>query len=348
VPVPGQARGPDDPPAPARPTLAQVAAVSGVSLKTASRALNGEPNVAAATARKVQEAADLLGFRLNGIARELRRGAMSTLVGLVIGDLGNPFYARLANGIERELRSRGLQLITASTDEDPAAEPPLVNALLQRRVRALLIVPSSEDHAYLAPETRHGVPIVFVDRPPVGLLADAVLLDNRAGARAGVAHLLEQGHRRIALVGDYPWLSTNRDRVAGFGDAMRAAGVADWRALVHEGAHDAASAEQGVAELLGSAAPPTALFTTNNLITTGALRAVRGHRPPVGIVGFDDLEHGDLLDVTVVAYDAEEMGRAATRLALARIDGAAGPSRTVTMPTRLRVRGSSRPAAHPI
>src|SRR4051812_31043829 len=144
-----------------RPTLTQVAALAGVSLKTASRALNREPNVAPDTGRRVRDAAGLLGYRLNGIARDLRRGATSALVGLISGDLTNPFYSAVASGMEREFRQYGLQLITANNDEDAEQERALVDAFLERRVRALLVVPSAERHEYLAAEGDHGVPFVF-------------------------------------------------------------------------------------------------------------------------------------------------------------------------------------------
>src|SRR3954463_2855949 len=176
-----------------RPTLTEVAALAGVSLKTASRALNQEPNVAPSTGRRVRDAADVLGYRLNGIARELRRGATSALVGLVSGDLANPFYSAVASGIERELRQHGLLLITANNDEDAELERSLVEAFLERRVRALLVIPSADDHEYLAIEGNRGVPFVFLDRPPDGLSADAVLIDNAGGARSAGEHLLAGG-----------------------------------------------------------------------------------------------------------------------------------------------------------
>lgn len=336
-------------PKPARPSLAQVAALSGVSVKTASRALGGEPRVAADTRSRVRDAAEQLGYRLNGVARELRRGAdTSTLVGLLIGDLANPFYSRLAGGLERELRTRGLQLITASTDEDPDWERRLADVLLERRVRALVIASTATEHAHFAAECRHGIPFVFVDRPPVDLAVDTVLLDNHHGARRAGAHLTALGHRRIGVVGDLSRLSTHRQRLDGFAEAMRAAGVANWADYLVENAHDVAAAEQAVRALLQRDPAPTALFTMNNLLTLGALRALRGHPAPPALVGFDDVDLGEVLGVTVVAHDPEDMGRWAARLLLDRIGGEQGPARHVVIPTRLLARGSGeRPPAAP-
>ncbi|GAA3189604.1 LacI family DNA-binding transcriptional regulator [Dactylosporangium siamense] len=364
-----------------RPSLAQVAALSGVSVKTASRALSGEGYVAVETKARVQSAADELGYRLNRTARELRRGGnTSTLVGLLSGDLANPFYSRLASGLERELRMHGLQLITASTDENPEWERRLTDSLLERRVRGLVVASTMAEHGHLAAERRHGSPFVFVDRPPVDLTADAVLLDNRGGAKRAAEHLLERGHRRIGIVGDLSRLSTHQDRVEGFAEAMEAAGVADWRDYLLEDAHDVDKAERAVRALLARDPAPTALFTTNNRITTGALRAI-GHTPfaatnkdaathrdtathrnaatdkdaatgnsaagnsaagkGTALIGFDELDLGDVLGVSVIAHDPEEMGRHAARLLLARLDGDDGPARRVVLPTRLIERSTT-------
>jgi LacI family transcriptional regulator len=323
-----------------RPTLTQVAALAGVSLKTASRALNSEPNVATATGVRVREAADLLGYRLNGIARELRRGATSTLVGLISGDLANPFYSAVASGIERELRQHDLHLVTANNDEDADRERDLVDTFLQRRVRALLVVPTDAQHDYLAIEGSRGVPFVFLDRPPAGLSADAVLIDNVGGGRSAGEHLLAAGHRRIAVVNDLARLVPQRDRVDGFVQAMREAGNTAWEPYLRADVHDAQAAEQTVHELLATDPPPTAVFTANNRLTTGALRALRGHDRPPALVGFDDFDLADVVGVTVVAHDAVEMGRRAARLALERITGQGGPPRTVLMPTWIIPRGS--------
>ncbi|NHC14993.1 LacI family DNA-binding transcriptional regulator [Motilibacter deserti] len=325
-------------PRPHRPTLQEVADRAGVSLKTASRALNREPHVAEATGERVRRAADELGFRLNALARELRSGATSTTAGLVIGDVGNPYYSRIARGVEREMDARGLQLITSSTDDDPERERVAVAGLLERRVAALLVVPSSEDHRYLESERAHGLPVVFLDRPAGHIDADTFVLDDRAGARAAVEHLLKAGHERIGLVGDFSRLSTHRARVAGHADAMQAAGVQGWETYVRADCHDLDAAAQGARDLLALPEPPTALFTTNNRCTTGALRAVAGLPARPEIVGFDDFDLADVLGVTVVAHDPEEMGRLAARAALARLDGDDSPPRTVVLPTRLVVR----------
>src|SRR6266699_3526495 len=251
-----------DEPVLGRPTLRQVAALSGVSLKTASRVLNGEQYVAEATAAKVHAAAAQLGFRLNVIAR----------------------------GAERRLRAEGLQLITASSDEDPQLEHTLVSGMLERRVSAMLIVTSATDHAYLEVERRLGMPVAFVDRPPADIVADTILLDNTAGAQQAIEHLLRQKHRRIGLVGDLSRLSTHRERVAAFENAMTGAGIANWQKYVRSDSHDVATAEGAVRELLDLVPAPTALFTTNNRITIGALRALRDRPDPPALVGFDDFD----------------------------------------------------------
>src|SRR5919106_2155738 len=149
----------------ARPTMRDVASRAGVSLKTVSRVINDEPGVAVATAARVGDAIDELGFQRNDLARSLRQGVTSSTLGLVIEDVANPFYSAIAQAVEAAARARGYLLITASCEEDPERERELVHALLRRRVDALLLVPASPDHEYLA--RAGGTPVVFLDRPPV-------------------------------------------------------------------------------------------------------------------------------------------------------------------------------------
>jgi LacI family transcriptional regulator len=318
-----------------RPTMRDVAVRAGVSLKTVSRVINGEAGVAPTTATRVVAAIAELGFQRNDLARSLRQGRSSSTLGLVIEDVSNPFYSTIAQAVEAAAHERGYLLITASCEEDPERERELVQALLRRRVDALLLVPASRDHAYLA---RDGTPVVFLDRPPVGVDADCVLLDNVGGARAATEHLLEHGHERIALVADPDDLYTAGERLAGYRGALDAEGVPVRDELVRVGVHDADRAEAVVRELLALPDPPTAVFTANNRLTVGALKAL--HDEPVALVGFDDFELADLLGTTVVRHDSHRMGSHAAALAFDRLDGVARETRRVTLPTELVMRGS--------
>jgi LacI family transcriptional regulator len=322
--------------------MRDVAALAGVSLKTVSRVINEESGVAEATTRRVGAAISELGFRRNDLARSLRQGRTSSTLGLVIEDVANPFYSAIAQAVEAAARARGFMLITASCEEDPRRERELVEALLRRRVDALLLVPASRDHGYLEPARSEGTPVVFVDRPPVALDADVVLLDNLGGARSAVEHLLAHGHRRIAMVADPGELYTAAERLTGYREALEAAGLPVREELVRTGTHDAEHAEAAVRELL--ALPPdrrpTALFAGNNRNTVGALRALRGAAHELALVGFDDFELADLLAVTVVRHDSQRLGAAAATLAFARLDGAEEPPRRIVVPTELVIRGS--------
>jgi LacI family transcriptional regulator len=322
--------------------MRDVAEVAGVSLKTVSRVINDEPGVATATADRVTTAIQELGFQRNDLARSLRQGVTSSTLGLVIEDVGNPFYSAIAQAVEAAARERGFMLITASCEEDPARERELVQALLRRRVDALLLVPASRDHAYLARETADGTAVVFLDRPPSGLDADCVLLDNLGGARSATEHLLARGHQRIAVVADPDSLSTAAERLAGYRLALQAAGVPVRAELLRHGSHDVGQAEAVVRDLLALPADrrPTAIFAGNNRHTIGALRALRDAAQPIALVGFDDFELADRLGITVVRHDSPQMGANAAALACARLDGGGREPRRVVVPTELVVRGS--------
>jgi LacI family transcriptional regulator len=320
--------------------MADVAAAAGVSLKTVSRVVNDEPGVTPATAERVREAIQRLGFRRNYVARALRRGQRFRMLGLVIEDVANPFYSAIARGVEEATRERGQLLITGSSDEDPERERELALLFCERRVDGLLIVPAGDDHRYLEPELRAGMHVVFVDRPPGNVDADAVLLDNAGGARAATEHLLRRGHTRIAAIVDRMTIFTQRERWRGFGDALAAAGHAVDDGLVRFGVHDAAVAEAAAGELLSLRAPPTAIFAANNRITTGVLRALAAHGDDLEVVGFDELELAELLarPPSTVSYDAAELGRVAAGLLAGRIEGDARPPQRVVLPTELVVR----------
>jgi len=316
--------------------MRDVALEAGVSLKTVSRVINAEAGVTPATAAKVTDAIDVLGFERNDLARSLRQGRSSATLGLVIEDVANPFYSAVAQAVESVARERGFLLITASALEDAERERELIGALLRRRVDALLIVPAGPDHRYISGVTR----TVFLDRPAQGIAADTVLLDNLGGARRAVEHLIAQGHTRIACVADTADLYTMQERLAGYREALQAAGLAEDPVLVASGNHDVAAARAAVERLLALPAEtrPTAIFAANNRNTVGALHALADK--PLALVGFDDFELADLLGVTVMRADPWRLGEQAAALAFARLDGDDRPPLEITVPTELIVRGS--------
>ena len=228
--------------------MSDVAVAAGVSLKTVSRVVNSEPGVRPETAALVSEAIERLGFSRNAVARTLRRGQRSHMLGLVIEDVSNPFYSKIFRGVEEIARDVGFLVITASSGGEPEREPELVQLLCERRVDGLLVVPAADNHRYLLPEVRAGTGLVFIDRPPALIDADAVLLDNVGGARTAVRHLLGLGHRRIAMIGDEKRIFTAAERLHGYRDALDAAGQPFDPSLVRLGAHDADAAAAAVRE----------------------------------------------------------------------------------------------------
>ncbi|GAA2498942.1 LacI family DNA-binding transcriptional regulator [Streptomyces longisporus] len=327
-----------------RPTLADVAREVGVSAKTVSRVLNEDGPVSPRTREQVLAAVAELGFQPNLMARNIRVGGPDTTIGLVIPDLANPFFGAVARAIEDTVGERGLTLLMGSSADDPDRERALTDKFLARRVSILMIVPSvGADHSHLKSHRAAGLPVVFLDRPGVGLSTDSIVSSNRAGTHDGVAHLIAHGHRRIGFIGDLPVkLYTRRERLAGYRTALQEAGLAYDRALVTN-AHDQPAAATATAQLLALSDPPTALFAGNNMVALGMVAELaRSERKDVAVVAFDDVPLAEALEpaLTVVAQDPEEIGRAAAATALARLDGDRSRARTITVPTRLIVRGS--------
>jgi LacI family transcriptional regulator len=331
-----------------RPTMKEVAALAGVSLKTVSRVVNEVPTVDPALVAKVHLAMDRLGFRPNLAASNLRRGDGRThTVGLLVEDVANPFSAAVHRAVEDYASQRGVLVLSSSLDEDAERERRMVRALVARRVDGLIIVPASADHRYLVAEQEAGTAVVFVDRLPTPLIGDAVVTDNREASAEGVRHLIAAGHRRIAYLGDTESLPTARDRYAGYCDALRAAAVRgcalDPELVVH-GLRTTVAADEAVTGLLSRPDPPTALFSSQNLVTIGAVQALHrlGLRHRVALVGFDDFPLAQLLDpgVTVLAQQPSRIGTLAARLLFDRMAGDDAPPRAHVISSTLIPRGS--------
>jgi LacI family transcriptional regulator len=207
-----------------------------------------------------------------------------------------------------------------------------------------VIAPAATDHSYLLRDRAAGVALVFVDRPAHFIDADVVLTDNAGGAGDAVAHLIGAGHRRIAFLGDRPELATAAERLRGYRGALARHGIAEDPALVRHCGPDTAGPYLVTRELLDAPDAPTALFTSQNLLTMEAVRALHdlGRQHEVALIGFDDVALADVVEpgLTVVAQDPVALGRSAAELLFSRLDGYDGPSRKIVLGTELIQRGS--------
>lgn len=325
--------------------MRDVAALAGVSLKTVSRVINGDSRVDPVLAERVRVAGEKLEYRPNRIASDLRRrnGQPST-VGLLIQDVSNEFSASIFRSVEDVAEMHGVTVLASNVDEDPVRERKLAADLVARRVDGLIIVPTGDDQSYLAREQRTGTPMVFVDRPPHFLKADTVVSDNEGGARAGVAHLLAAGHRRVGFLGEPAHHEPAALRYGGYVEALRDAGISVDGALVRRELRSELDANAAVMEFFEAKDPPTALFAAHNRLTIGAIHGLRTLHleRKVGIVGFDDFALADLLlpAVSVVAQDPATLGRTAAELLFRRISRDRSPVGRHVVPTRLIARGS--------
>jgi LacI family transcriptional regulator len=324
--------------------MRQVATLAGVSTTTVSRVVNGE-EVDADMAARVRNAIDLLGYQRDLTASTLRRAdRQSATIGLVLEDVSNPFFSALYRAVEDTARDRGVLLFGASSDEDPDRERELVDGLVSRGVDGLIIAPTTGDHSYLHRESSRGLALTFVDRPPRYVEADTVVSDNYGGACSAVEHLVAVGHRRIAFLGDRPGVHTAAERLRGYRDVLARHGLRERESIVRQPLLDSSMAYEATRALLQGPDPPTAIFSSQNLITTGAVLAIHelGAAQDVALVGFDDVALAQALvpPVTVVAQDPVALGRHAALMLFSRLDGHAGPPRNVVLPTDLIVRGS--------
>ena len=300
-----------------RATMKDVAARAGVGFKTVSRVINEEAGVSEQTAAKVRRAASELNYRRDMTAGNLRRAAGRTdSIGLLVASVDNEFDAKLHRAVEDAAQERRVSVFSSSTDEDADREHQRALTLLARRVDGLVLMPSSGDLSYLQHELDLGTPVIAVDRPPKGICIDTLMVDNESGARDALTHLIEHGHRRVAVLAHLATLATSAQRIAGARRAWADAGLAADSLKIVDGISTAEDTAHVLHDLLEGEEPPTAVFAARNEITVGVVRALQrgGQQHEIALIGFDDFGHADLLDpaVTVVRQDPARLGELAT------------------------------------
>jgi LacI family transcriptional regulator len=319
--------------------MRDVAAAAGVSLSTVSRVVNGI-EVQGELERRVHEAVRRLDYRPEQPSAGAPRDAGA--IGLICDDVSDPFFGALQRGVEDVAYGRGALTFAASSDTAPGREREVVGGLAARGVQGLILAPAATDERHLRHEREAGLALVFVDRPPRWLEADAVLSDSAGGARAAVEHLAAAGHRRIAFLGDREWLYTANERLRGYREGHSAAGLGADKRLARLGLATREAGREAALELLRGAEPPTALLAGTRLLTLGALDAVRLAAADAGldgrraaVAGFDDVALAGAAGIAVVAQDPRAMGHAAARLLFARLEGREGRPSRLVIPTRL-------------
>jgi LacI family transcriptional regulator len=330
-------------------TIKDVARLAGVSPMTVSRVINRSGYASQEARARVERAVTELGFVPNALARHLRLKRTRTLA-LVISDITNPFFTTIARGVEDIAAAHDFAVMFCNTDESDAEELAYLQMLIQRRIDGVLLVPASDSGKSLRLLRAHRVPVVVLDRRVSSPRVDEVRSDSEAGAYQLVRHLIDLGHRRIAMLTGHRNISTSVDRAAGYQRALAEHGIApDDRSVLYEG-FGVEAGYRMACQILDLHPRPTALFAANNFIAFGAIRALREqglHIPEaMSLVAFDDLPDDWLIDpfLTVVDQRAYEMGERGAELILDRVAGVGRPARqSIILPVDFIVRRSSAP-----
>ncbi|MGI9860616.1 LacI family DNA-binding transcriptional regulator [Moorella naiadis] len=327
------------------PTIKDVAAAAGVSLKTVSRVINGDEHVREQTKAKVLAAIKAMGYQPNAIARSLRVKKTYT-IGVIIADITNSFYSAIVRGIEDIATNKNYSLLIANSDEMLKKEKQYTRIFVEKQVEGMIIVPAGGSHQYLEHLAGH-LPLVFVDRQPEDFKsASIVKVENSQGAYNLTCHLLQHGYREIAYIGHIAGLTTGEERFAGFQKAMEEHGQEITPSLVRMGSKTVMDAFRATQEVLTRQLHrPQAIFATNNIMVLGALRALThlGLEVPrdIALVGFDDFETADTCRprLTVVSQPAYAMGREAAMMLFRQMEGTAAVQE-ITLSTELIIRES--------
>ena len=321
----------------------------GVSLSTVSSVINGRGYVSPEMRERVTHYLREVDYQPNYVARSLRRQE-TRIIGLIVPDLTNSFYSRISRGAEDFLLSSDYQLIVADSREDWARQQNYLMSFCRMKTDGILLVPSpaSDEQIASIPALVRGQPLVYLDRSPIGQSVDSVLIDNQKASFTATQHLIDKGHRRIAILTEPLNLLCAADRLEGYRSALAANGIAknpDW---IHDGRNTKDSAYQVGLKLLTGRERPTAAVICNNLMTLGFLDALRERKldcpEQFSLIGFDECEWSQYVhpSLTVIQQPASEIGAAAAQLLLNRVAGATtDPPTTMLLGFQLIERAST-------
>ena len=332
-------------------TMRQIAERADVSIGTVSHVINGTAKVREKLRLRVLEAIRSLGYQPSQLARGLRRNQTSML-GMIIPDITNPFFPAVVRGVEDVAYKHSYRVVLCNTDNDPGKELSYLNELRSYRPAGLLVIPSAESEItpHLKSLAVAGPPVVCLDRRPAGWNGDVVSVANEAGAYRATKHLLQMGHRQLAVITGPLHLANAVERLRGFKRALNEAKVSIEPEYIQEARFERNSGYEAAMRLLRMLPRPTAIFACNDMMALGVLLAAREsslHCPEeLSIVGFDNLDFSEFTApaLTSVHQPGYQLGTTAARLLLTRINGLKQPPKRIVLQTELKIRNSVGPA----
>jgi len=326
-------------------TMRQVAEHAGVSISTVSHVINRTRYVSENVTERVHNAMEKLDYRPNDLARSLRRGQTNTL-GLVLPDSANPYFAEIGRAIESAAFELGYSVILGNTHGDLDKEDLYVDVLRKKQVDGIIFVATGDKNTSVLNLLHRKFPVVLVDRDLSGVETDTVLIDNLQGGYLATKHLIDLGHGRIGCVSGPSNITPSAERVTGYRTALEESGIQFDEKLIIGGDFRPNSGYTATLALLGQGDAPTAVFTCNDLMAIGALRAAAEKQKIVpadlAVVGFDNIELASytMPPLTTISQPIQEIGRTAAELLVERINEKASDPRRVLLSSKLIVRGS--------
>ncbi|MDD9268046.1 LacI family DNA-binding transcriptional regulator [Paenibacillus sp. GCM10023248] len=309
-----------------KPTIYDVAQAAGVSIATVSKVINETGRISEKTRAHVQQVMQQLKYKPSMVASALT-GKSTYTIGLTLPDLANPFFAEIARAVEDRGHECGFSVFICSTDNDPDKEVKYLSLLTQKRVDGMISATRIQNDRFLKKLIQHNIPIALITGEMPTLAVDTVMVDDYLGGFQAGSHLVELGHRHIAILVEDPDNTSNRERIRGCKQALANAGLQVEERHIATGGFTVETGHKAMAQLIGLEDRPTAVFACNDLLAIGAIRAAReaGLQLPrdLSVVGFDNTILATLIDppLTTIAQPIQEIGRRAVDLLVQEIQG---------------------------
>ena len=327
-------------------TLKDIGKQVGVSATTVSRALNNKPDISYETKKKIKEVAERLGYSPNALARSLKAKKTGS-IGVLIGDIADPFFAPIVKGVENTARKMGYNIILCDTGEEYEQEKIALQTMLEKRVDGLLITPSQTEYNDILELKRRKIPFVLVGRHFDLVESDYVITDDIKGAFLATDYLIKKGHKKILFINGPTYISSAKERLVGYKRALQEHAILFDSSLVREGALEMEDGYRIMKQVLSTGTKFTAVFAYCDFVILGVMKALEEAKlkipEDIAVVGYDNVAFARFLRVplTTVHIPKYELGKEAMKLLKKKIEGEIKEPRAVILQTELVIRKSA-------